>query len=429
MLEHLLTEQVIVNRKSNIEAIDYPNCRQAAVNFVMNAFPTSDATSRFILLAACSDKNEDIRSLAIRNLFNDQNKSYPSFESLFELILKNAHGNYQSDQELLAYHPQTYQEMIYFLHRCLIEEGFNGEKATPFWKYEEKLPLILEKAKKLGLLWKSYIDFLKKFVVVVADSLSCYFLLESVIVTGRIDDPKFIEYFQENLSSFRQIGLFCSRDETRFFGSILYGFVLSKIDFNVSSIDELMKIISNPNQRFEQRDGALISLSFFSSYRKFSEEFLQKIKNFYLKMFFDEHRTFLYSLLIGIGQLARAQRFNDEDRTQIESFIEQISPKLRTTKENNRIKEKIIQTLAFLAVCYRDRSSSIIDLLTESIVETKQVELQLNIGSFFSNKKQSSIIFSQGNLLSFQHDAHSRRPQSSVTTVDCAYRKGDEEIE
>ena len=148
MLQQLLTQQVIPTPTLENAPPDYPHCRQAAVSYVMNVFSSNDCTSRFILLTACSDKNEDIRSLASRNLFTEQDNDYPDFQLLLKLILSNAHGEYPMGQQILVYHPQTYQEMIYYLHRCLIRESFNGEKNTPLWKYEEQLPSIYDLAKK-----------------------------------------------------------------------------------------------------------------------------------------------------------------------------------------------------------------------------------------------------------------------------------------
>ena len=148
MLQQLLTQQVIPNPSPDAIPVDYPNCRQAAVSYVMNVFPSNDCTSRFILLTACSDRNEDIRSLANRNLFVDQDENYPEFQSLLKLILSNAHGDYPMGKQTLVYHPQTYQEMIYYLHRCLIRQSFNGEKNTPLWKYEEQLAQIVQVAQQ-----------------------------------------------------------------------------------------------------------------------------------------------------------------------------------------------------------------------------------------------------------------------------------------
>ncbi|UJR33845.1 hypothetical protein I4U23_021268 [Adineta vaga] len=380
MLQQLLTQQVIPNPTSDAVPIDYPNCRQAAVSYVMNVFPSNDCTSRFILLTACSDRNEDIRLLANRNLFNNQDENYPDFQSLLKLILLNAHGDYPMGRQTLVYHPQTYQEMIYYLHRCLIRQNFNGEKTTPLWKYEEQLPCVAEIARQNPTIWYNYIQFLLDFVLVIHDCLSTYFLFEAILIGYHLNDTKIEDLINENFSSFRQLSLFSTRDDTRRYASLLYAYILSKKDSNLSSLDELIKIIQNSNQRFEQREASIFVLGYVCSYLNQSNSYVNSGKDILLKMFLNNFNEYNFALLIAIGQLARMKCFTDRDENQIEIFIDKIQSKIRTINETNRLKEKAIQTLGFLAVCYRKRSENIIEILTQSLVDTKQIELQLNIG-------------------------------------------------
>lgn len=380
MLQQLLTQQVIPNPSSEAIPVDYPNCRQAAVSYVMNAFPTNDCTSRFILLTACSDKNEDIRSLASRNLFHEQDDNYPDFQSLLKLILSNAHGNYPMGRQTFVYHPQTYQEMIYYLHRCLIRQSFNGEKTTPLWKYEDQISNVFDIAKQDTTIWYNYIQFLLDFVIVVHDCLSTYFLFEAILVGYQLNDNKLVELFRDNISSFRQLCLFSTRDDTRRYASIIYAYVLSKNESNNSAIDELMKIIQNVNQRFEQREASILAFGYVCSYLEQANDYLNNGKNLLLKMFFDNQNEYMLSILISIGQLSRMNRFNHVDELIIKKLIDKIQLKIKSINETNKTKEKSIQTLGFLAVCYRNQSETIINLLTQSIVDTKQIELQLSIG-------------------------------------------------
>jgi hypothetical protein len=383
MLQQLLTQQVMPSPSNDNIQIEYPQCRQAAVAFVMSVFPSNDSTSRFILLAACSDKNDDIRSLASQNLFHDQNDDYPDFRSLLKLILVNAHGEYPMGRQTLVYHPQTYQQMIYYLHRCLLRQRFNGEKATPLWQYEEQLSSLHVLAQQDTTVWYNYVRFILDFVLVVHDCLSTYFLVESIIIGYHVHDDRLIDMFNDNLDLFRQLCLFSTRDDTRRYSSILYAYILSK-DYvrHMSAIDELIKILSNVHQRFEQREGSIIALGYVCSYVDSTCAHVQYGKDCLLKLFIEQQQQqeLTFALLISIGQLARHNRFQQCDQTMIEQIIEQLRTKLRTINENNRIKEKIIQTFAFLAVCYREQSKVFIDILTESLVDTKQIELQLNIG-------------------------------------------------
>lgn len=381
MLQQLLTQQVIPNPSIDSLPIDYPHCRQAAVSYVMNVFPSNDCTSRFILLTACSDKNEDIRSLASRNLFSEQDKNYPDFQLLLKLILSNAHGEYPMGRQTLVYHPQTYQEMIYYLHRCLIRESFNGEKTTPLWKYEEQLEYIYQQAKIDSIIWYNYIQFLLDFVLVVHDCLSTYFLFEAILIGYHLNETKILHLINENLSSFRQICLFSTRDDTRRYAAFLYAYILSKNGLQKSSIDELIKIAQNVNQRFEQREGSILALGYVCSYLKETDVYQNLGKDVLLKIFFDHQNEYNLSLLISLGQLARMNCFNDRDESNIEKLIQIIKGKIRTINETNRIKEKAIQFLGFLAVCYRNKSEMIMEILTEALVDTKQIELQLNIGN------------------------------------------------
>ncbi|CAF0878137.1 unnamed protein product [Rotaria sordida] len=380
MLQQLLTQQVMPSSTAESQSVDYPQCRQAAVSYVMDVFPSNDCTSRFILLTACSDKNEDIRSLARRNLFTEQDNNYPDFQLLLKLILSNINKNSSIDRQTLIYHPQTYQEMIYYLHRCLIRQSFNGEKTTPLWKYEEQLLYVYDIAKQNTTIWYNYIQFLLDFVLIIHDCLSTYFLFEAIIIGYHLNDNKLIELFNDNLSSFRQLCLFSTRDDTRRYSSLLYAYVLSKNPTNLLAIDELIKIIQNINQRFEQREASILALGYICSYLDKSNKYLNYGKNLLLKIFFDNQNEYILSLLISIGQLARMNCFNNDDELNIKNFIEKIQIKIKTINETNRIKEKAIQTLGFLAVCYRELSQNIIDILTQSLVETKQIELQLNIG-------------------------------------------------
>lgn len=386
MLQQLLTQQVIPSPSSETLSIDYPQCRQAAVSYVMNVFPSNDCTSRFILLTACSDKNEDIRSLARRNLFNEQDNNYPDFHSLLKLILSNGHGDYAIGRQTLVYHPQTYQEMIYYLHRCLIRQSFNGEKNTPLWKYEEQILNVYDIAKQSTINWYNYIQFLLDFVLVIHDCLSTYFLFEAIIIGYHLNDDKINELFKDSLSSFRQLCLLSTRDDTRRYGSLIYAYVLSKTESNLSAIDELVKIIQNSNQRFEQREASILAFGYIYSYFKSSNEYLNNGKNLLLKIFFDNQNEYTLALLTAIGQLARMRCFNQEDEDQMKNFIEKLQIKLKSINETNRIKEKAIQTLGFLAICYRKQNENIIDILTKSLVDSKQIELQLNIGKLNLNR-------------------------------------------
>ncbi|CAF4831994.1 unnamed protein product, partial [Rotaria sp. Silwood2] len=272
-----------------------------------------------------------------------------------------------------------YEEMIYYLHRCLIRQSFNGEKITPLWKYEEQLLYVYDIAKQNTTIWYNYIQFLLDFVLVIHDCLSTYFLFEAIIIGYHLNDNKLIELFNDNISSFRQLCLFSTRDDTRRYSSLLYAYVLSKNSKNLLAIDELIKIIQNINQRFEQREASILAFGYICSYLEQSNEYLNYGKNILLKNFFDNQNEYTLSLLISIGQLARMNCFNNDDELNIKSFIEKIQTKLKTINETNRIKEKAIQTLGFLAVCYRKQSQNIIDILTQSLVDTKQIELQLNI--------------------------------------------------
>ena len=380
MLQQLLTQQVIPNLSLDSSPQDYPHCRQAAVSYVMNVFPSNDCTSRFILLTACSDKNEDIRALARRNLFTDQDDNYPDFHSLLKLILSNAHGEFPMGRQTLVYHPQTYQEMIYYLHRCLIRQSFNGEKTTPLWKYEAQLSTIYPLAQQDTTLWYNYIQFLLDFVLVVHDCLSSYFLFEAILIGYHLNDQRLLDLFRENLNSFRELCLFSTRDDTRRYTSLLYAYVLSKQDSNRSAIDELFKIVSNPNQRFEQREGSILALGYVCSYATNSNQYINHGKDILLKMFLDNQHEYISALFIAIGQLARMNCWEKRDGIDVKRAMEVIKNKIRTINETNRVKEKAIQTLGFLSVCYREESISIIDILTQSLVDTKQIELQLNIG-------------------------------------------------
>lgn len=369
ILQQLLTDQV---RPSIDSSVDFSQCRQAAVSFVMNVFPPNDATSRFILLTACNDKNEDIRTSASRNLFSSSDENLPTFSSLFDLIWKNCLDR------------PTNLQTIYYLHRCLIRSSFSGEKSTPFWKYEEKLAFVAEKCQNERKIWRNYVEFLLKYLLVFPDGLSTFFLLESIIAGFHLHDDDFDEFIRENLASFRQLSLFCfSRDETRRFASILYAFVLWKQkNFEKIStfIDELLKISINENQRVEQRESSLVVLSNFCSFRKIFDEIFSSTKQILIKTFLDERNDLMLASIIGIGQLARRRCFSS-----IESpIVEKLQRKLRTINETNRIKEKIIETIGFLSICCRDQTKQFIEILTDSLVETKQIELHLNIGKFSS---------------------------------------------
>ena len=388
MLQQLLTQQVIPNPSLDTTPQDHPHCRQAAVSYVMNVFPSNDCTSRFILLTACSDKNEDIRALARRNLFTVQDNNYADFHRLLKLILANAHGEYPMGRQTLVYHPQTYQEMIFYLHRCLIRQSFNGEKTTPLWKYETQLPSIYPLAQQDTTMWYNYIRFLLDFVMVVHDCVSSYFLFEAILIGYHLNDQRLRDLFRENFNSFRQLCLFSTRDDTRRYTSLLYAYILSKEEGNLSAIDELLKIASNSNQRFEQREGSILALGYVCSYLPNSHPYFHSGKEILLKMFVDSQHEYTLALLIGIGQLARMNCWEKRDEHHVKQFIELLKAKIRTINETNRVKEKAIQTLGFLAVCYREESINIIDILIQSLVDTKQIELQLNIG-----KKRPSFVF------------------------------------
>ena len=68
-------------------------------------------------------------------------------------------------------------------------------------------------------------------------------------------------------------------------------------------------------------------------------------------MVFDNQNEYISALLISIGQLARMKCFDEHDELSIKKFIEKIQLKIKTINETNRIKEKAIQTMGFLAVC------------------------------------------------------------------------------
>ena len=380
MLQHLLTQQVIPSTTIDVDQHDYPNCRQAAVSFVMNVFPSNDCTSRFILLIACSDKNEDIRSLASRNLFTEQDTDYPEFNSLLKLILTNVNQDQSVSRQTLIYHPQTYQQMIYYLHRCLIRQSFTGEKTTPLWKYEDQLNEISTSIEFDRNQWYNYIQFLLDFVLVVHDCLSTYFLFESILIGYPLNDSKIVDLISTNLSSFRQLCLFSTRDDTRMYASYLYAYILSKIESNQTAIDELVKILSNSNQRFEQREGSIIALGYICSYLKTTNSYQKLGKDLLLKLIFENLSEYNYALIIAIGQLARMNCFDGQNQKEIERLIEILKVKIRTINETNRLKEKAIQTLGFLSICYRNKSQLIIEILTQTLVDTKQIELHLNIG-------------------------------------------------
>ena len=321
----------------------------------------------------------------MKNLFNEQDNNYPDFQLLFKLILSNAHKNNSIDKQTLIYHPRTYQEMIYYLHRCLIRTSFNGEQSTPLWKYEQHILVLYNIVKTHDrTIWFNYIEFVLDFILVVHDCLSTYFLFESILIGYHLNNRMSLEFFNNKLNLFRQLCLFSTRDDTRRYSSLIYSYILSKIyDRNRSAIDELITIIQNKNQRFEKREASIYTFAYLCSYLKQPNEYLIDGKNLLLKLFFEyENNEYLLSLVISIGQLARMNCFNQNDEIHIRNFIDRIKQKLSRINETNRIKERIIQTLGYLSVCNRQQSQYIIDILTQSVVDMKQIELQFNISRY-----------------------------------------------
>ncbi|CAF0730187.1 unnamed protein product [Didymodactylos carnosus] len=385
ILQQLLTEQV--------NLANYPQCRQAAVNYVQNVFPSNDCASRFILLMTCSDQNEDIRSLARKSLLDDSNNQYPNFFDLLKLVISNANGQYTIGTQQLVYHPKTYQEIIYYLHRCLIQENLH-EKSTPLWKYEEQLIKIYDKVNNdqqntVTVQWYNYIQLLLDYVVVVHDCLSTYYLFESILIAYHLkQNENLLKFCSDNLSSFRQLCLYSTRDDTRFYSSVMYAYIFAQQ--SDIQLDELFKYATNSHQRFEQREGAILALGYICSYliyfRKQSlpiQEYIKRTKDYFLKTFIsltNDQQQYQLAIIVAIGQMARMRLFDETDEKYLSSIFDQFKRKISSINETNKLKEKSIQTLGYLSLCYKQHRKPIIDILIQSIIDTKQIELHLNIG-------------------------------------------------
>lgn len=257
-----------------------PQVRQMALHYAATIFPPDHIPSRFILLLAAGDSNEEVKAAAIKALHNvthrennegiEQKCLYPSFSAFVDFLSKKISQRTNTSSKTvgskcLPFNVATYIEVIHFARCCLayaagvstqqILTRSNWTNSVLITKYINDI-LNEEKSLQTTSIDK-YLASIIQLLEVHPEPMIVFNCLE--VIAASTDT--IINKYKDHLNLFKKL-MFSTREEVREYASQLVALVISSTDDDcfVVRITELINNIKCQN--FEEKHGSLVALGY-----------------------------------------------------------------------------------------------------------------------------------------------------------------------
>uniref|UniRef100_A0A4W3HWX3 Ecm29 proteasome adaptor and scaffold n=1 Tax=Callorhinchus milii TaxID=7868 RepID=A0A4W3HWX3_CALMI len=391
--------------------------RQVAVKFASTVFASDHIPSRYMLLLAAGDPKEEVQGEAkrvLRALPNQTSekestpKPMPSFPEMVHYIQDKASQRIKTSAKyvvgtyILPFNPAAYSEIILHLRMCLAHsagllptsQSFI-DQAPAIGRYVRSLTtdsFTSSSSSKNGEAnpVQVYIDLLQQYLTTIGGLSVMYCLLEMVSVYPQ----KLAAQFTDKIDWIKGL-MNTNKDEMRELAAQLYAVVLSTMSGNELQLAVQALIRSTKDHSPETQHGALLALGYTIG------RYLARNMNESLDIEDMEHLVFSASFLgdaspslamaacTAIGEIGRngALPMPSEGPGFTKLYVvETLLTKIPSSKESNKMKERIVQTLGYLPVGDGDfpHQKKLLQGLMDS-VEAKQIELQFTVGEAITN--------------------------------------------
>nr|XP_033782200.1 proteasome adapter and scaffold protein ECM29 isoform X1 [Geotrypetes seraphini] len=405
--------------------------RQVAVKFVSTVFSPDHVTSRYLLLLAAGDLREEVhgeaqralRALPSNNEKESASRRLPPFPDMVQYIHEKASqriktpAKYVTGNVVLPFNPSGFGEIVLYLRMCLAYSAGAVPTSQNLVDMQDHSPAIGRYIRNLmsdNFISSSsaksaetnpvliYIGFLQQLLSAVGGVSVMYCLLEAISVYPQKLAVKFIDktdWIKGLLNS--------SKEEMRELAAQLYAVVVSTMsgDEMKSAIQSLLKITKD-NHNPETQHGSLLALGYIvgrylakkknttvvlhdleqpNSAMMPEQEKLIRTSTETIGSFLDGSSTLLaIAACTALGEIGKNGSLpipNDGIGFTKLHVVENLLARIPSGKENNKMKERAIQTLGFLPVGDGDfpHQKMLLQGLMDS-VEAKQIELQFTVG-------------------------------------------------
>uniref|UniRef100_A0A8C4NDS0 Ecm29 proteasome adaptor and scaffold n=1 Tax=Eptatretus burgeri TaxID=7764 RepID=A0A8C4NDS0_EPTBU len=373
-----------------------PQARQVAVKFASRVFSSDHIPSRYLLLLAAGDVKEEVCAEAQQVLRSQSHpegdrpcKLPPFTDMVFYIKEKATHTSCLITRWCSCVGPS---QMVLFLRMCLAHSAGIPPTSQSFAEMRQTAP---ELGKYLHSLLRSpreaeamniYISLLQQLIQAIGGAPVLYCLLEVVAVCPK----ELTQQFVDKLPWIKGL-MHSSRDEMRELAAQLFAVVTTcPCSLSLQSLEvqhgsvlalgyTLSRLLGPRNESGMDTDKTVAPIN---------EETIQSIVTMICKnegTGLESFSTMLLSMAgcIALGELARSAPLPLPDSGESVSkaeVVQQLLAKLHSGKEQNKVKEKVVQTLGLMPVGDPNfpNCQSLLKGLMDS-VEPRQVELQFCI--------------------------------------------------
>eukprot|EP00058_Branchiostoma_floridae_P021365 XP_002606855.1 hypothetical protein BRAFLDRAFT_91624 [Branchiostoma floridae] len=421
---------------SNVEKPEAP-ARLAAVHYASTVFPSNHVPSRYVLLLACGDSKEEIHSEATKALrgspqANSQGaqdeaapKTLPGFKEMVTYINEKAtqrmksQAKYSVGANAIPFNPGAFTETVLYMRRCLATDSGVAIPADDDTPSPEGAPAIAKYVETLleesGNSNKGpvhlYMNLIKQLLTAVGGAGPLYCLLEIVAVCPN----KLAKQFTGKLDWIKGL-MHHSRDDIREHASQLYGLVACTLGtgkFN-NAIKELTKNLHD--QSPEVQHGSVLGLGYaigrhlYIKRTQVTVEDLEEEKDHgaatgnisdmevaavkaIVEMLDNPSSLLASAACTALGEIARngplplptggvgkGKGKNPNPCTKL-AIVDKLVARVKSSKDSNKLKERLCQTLGYLPVGDPDfqHQRAVLQGLLEA-AEVRAPELHFTVG-------------------------------------------------
>uniref|UniRef100_A0A4W3I4L2 Ecm29 proteasome adaptor and scaffold n=1 Tax=Callorhinchus milii TaxID=7868 RepID=A0A4W3I4L2_CALMI len=370
--------------------------RQVAVKFASTVFASDHIPSRYMLLLAAGDPKEEVQGEAkrvLRALPNQTSekestpKPMPSFPEMVHYIQDKASQRIKTSAKyvvgtyILPFNPAAYSEIILHLRMCLAHsagllptsQSFI-DQAPAIGRYVRSLTtdsFTSSSSSKNGEAnpVQVYIDLLQQYLTTIGGLSVMYCLLEMVSVYPQ----KLAAQFTDKIDWIKGL-MNTNKDEMRELAAQLYAVVLSTMSGNELQLAVQALIRSTKDHSPETQHGALLALGYtigrylarnmnesldiedmeqLNTAAPHEDQLIQSTTETIASFLGDASPSLAMAACTAIGEIGRngALPMPSEGPGFTKLYVvETLLTKIPSSKESNKMKERIVQTLGYLPV-------------------------------------------------------------------------------
>ncbi|XP_066988430.1 proteasome adapter and scaffold protein ECM29 [Macrobrachium rosenbergii] len=398
-----------------------PQLRRTAVHYAASVFPPDHVPSRFILMVATGDNQDDIRLESRRQLYKaakeakDGSKIFqtPPFSAVVEYVLERVDSLPRSKWHDVANQPIPFplsvmEQMLKYLEHCLaVEAGIlSVSEEGLLWSNP---PVIGQLVHKIldehnykvasGVKEKGPNPFMRYvgFAELAANAWSAV-ALESILRIVAVAPEIFIKHYSLKVDWIRKFVL-----RGGYYGEVsahLFGVIAGQIQ-NQDEFEKIIySVVNMKNLRLDSQESCVLAIghsySFYINKLKKNDIILEDWPSFetvvkdLVTQLLAENCPLQNSIVIALGEIARQSPLplpadNEEKDTQKATLLSLINALVKifvNKKIPSKIREQAISTTGFLCVGQEKFShrQKIIDSFLTLAKETNEIEVHFAVG-------------------------------------------------